>query len=571
MIKKERQESTIIVFSKDRPMQLHAYLESLKKATGCNETDIYVLFKEISPICYDKVREYFPNVNWIPEKHFAKQLYDIVLKAKDYIMFGCDDVVFVNDFDLHKAEVCLKENVDVFGFSFRLGRNIKPIPRKLWKNQDIYLWDWAENTGHYGYPWELDCTLYRKEDVIAILSKIGDVKSPNYLESIPEEKPNEYILRRKMAAYYEDSKAIVITVNRVQDTHPNSIDALKLTDVLSLFIQYQYEDRYLDIDRLWKCKHQLVHVGSGYFQLTSGSVAHQVTGNNSWIGKWKYLVQNLRFLGSGNLEERLRNSIEDSIVCTRLCSMTVFANKSKVLGPEETVRILAEQPKSFCRFGDGEFSLMSGNSIAFQRYNPELSLSLWEIFCSNDEKSYIGIPYQQFEMPDNFNEWIQKFYYSSGAQVRKFLCRYLPCNREVYLDTGFNQVYQTYRRKNFAAYYEQVKRLFQDKKITIISGEGVLDKLSYNVFQYASSIEYLYGPKENAYDKYSEILRAALNIDKQRIICVILGPTSKLLVRDLAEEGYIAWDVGHLAKDYDAFCKRVERNTYEIKQFYAPD
>ena len=33
-------------------------------------------------------------------------------------------------------------------------------------------WDWEKsNEQHYNYPWELDCTVYRKEDVVRLIEE----------------------------------------------------------------------------------------------------------------------------------------------------------------------------------------------------------------------------------------------------------------------------------------------------------------------------------------------------------------------------------------------------------------
>ena len=44
-----------------------------------------------------------------------------------------------------------------------------------------------------------------------------------------------------------------------------------------------------------------------------------------------------------------------------------------------------------------------------------------------------------------------------------------------------------------------------------------------------------------------------------------------MLVRDLTKAGYLAWDIGHLAKDYNSYIKRAGRNREDIARFYAPD
>lgn len=565
--------SSVIVFSKDRPMQLHAYLESLIWASGCQEEQIYVLYREEEPICYDKVKSYFPYVHWVAEKCFVKQLQEIITAADEYVMFGCDDVLFMDYFDLYETEQYLAGHSDIFGFSLRLGKNIQPMPKNLKRDEMYCIWDWTEATGHYGYPWELDCTLYRKEDVLQIIEKTGqeNIKSPNYFESIPEENPGDFIHRKQLAAYYDRSKAIVVTVNRVQETHLNEVDSSQITDVLSLFIQYHYEDRILDLKKIRQYKYKRVHVGSEYFQLTPSVKQDVDLSGGVKAGKWRNLIQNARIASTGNLEMLFRKHLKDNMINAGLQSMAYSPGKPVVLGPNETVQKLTEEARSFCRFGDGEFTLMLGGGIGFQKYDPELVLRLWKIFCEENNNIYVGVPYQQFQMPDAFNDWIKEFYYTSGRWVRAFLNKYLPQKRDIYIDTGFNQVYQTYSAMNFAAYYENVRRLFQGKKIALLVGKDVLNKLSYDVFELAESVDYVYGPAKDAFSHYTEILEEALKLEHDRLVCVILGPTSKVLVSDLTKAGYMAWDIGHLAKDYDAYRKRLNRTREEIGRFYAPD
>ena len=562
--------STIIVFSKDRPMQLHAYLESILMFSDCEEKQIYVLYREVLPICYDDVKEAFPKVNWVAEDNFYEQMIYLVNRAEEFIMFGCDDVVFTAPFCMKDMEKYLDHHEQIFGFSLRLGPNINPVPRNLQTEHNVMTWDWTENKSHYGYPWELDCTLYRKSDVLKVLEQTGEVKSPNYLEAIPEENPQAFIDKKQLAAYKEKSKAIVITINRVQDTHRNGIDDSKNTDILSLYIKYHFEKQRLDIKRIACKNYKDIHVGSEYFILTSDEM-EKSRQRNSGLRKIKQLIKNLRYLCGADLEGELREVHRSNLIHARLHSMVCSKRASKVLSPQQTLEWIRDNRKSFCRFGDGEFALMRGGDIGFQNYNPKLAFTLWEIFIDDNNKIGIGVPYQHFELPDAYNDWIKEFYYTSGKWIREFLYHFMPDEREYYLDTGFNQVYQTYQDMDFANYYEQVKLLFKGKKLTIIVGQGVLEKLKYNVFEYADSVEYQYAPTKNAYEVYQEILDNAMKVDKNNIICVILGPTAKVLIRDLTNAGYVAWDVGHLAKDYDAFCHRIHQTKENIGKFYAPD
>ena len=57
----------------------------------------------------------------------------------------------------------------------------------------------------------------------------------------------------------------------------------------------------------------------------------------------------------------------------------------------------------------------------------------------------------------------------------------------------------------------------------------------------------------------------------KKIFVFILGPTANALVYKLSQKGYIAWDIGHLAKDYDAYMKKIEKNEKNIFEFFKPD
>ena len=79
---------SIIVFSKGRPMQLHAYLESLLRFSDAQQSMITVLYCETEGIRYDKVMKKFPEISWIKESKFETNLKQTISQADDYIMFG---------------------------------------------------------------------------------------------------------------------------------------------------------------------------------------------------------------------------------------------------------------------------------------------------------------------------------------------------------------------------------------------------------------------------------------------------------------------------------------------------
>lgn len=258
---------SIIVFSKDRALQLHGYLESLLRFSEVKCNDITVLYKDNKKISYKKIIDTFPDVNWVCENNFLDDLKNIILKSNDYIMFGCDDVIFKSDFDVSKAIQIMSKNADIFGFSLRLGKNIEPRPSNFIIDSHYLEWNWKESTeAHWNYPWELDSTIYRKIDIKELICDSSiHFKNPNYLEGDIAENAKKLIKRNRLASF-SDSKSIVITVNRVQDTHPNYYDSSSNTAIGILYKRYLKGDR-LDIESISKIENTIIHVDSQYFIL----------------------------------------------------------------------------------------------------------------------------------------------------------------------------------------------------------------------------------------------------------------------------------------------------------------
>lgn len=552
-------EISIIVFSKGRPLQMHAYLESLLKFSDAKQEMIQVLYCETEKIRYEKLMQNFPEVKWIKESKFEADLRGLIASAGKYIMFGCDDVVFTRKFSLDQAADYLHKHPDVFGYSMRLGENIKPVPANLSEDAAVLEWKWDCENQHYNYPWELDCTLYRKEDVTRLLEEEETpIKNPNYYEAmITPDNRSRRITRPNMACNKKSGCAVVITVNRVQETHQNGYDDSMLTDIYSLDRLYNDEDNTLNIEKISSMDNSAIHVGAEYFQLRKAAKGYSQ----------KSLVKKRIKAAAGKMTRfprRVYRYIE-----RKQYEKGRYADKLNILDTEATLKLMESEPFSFLRYGDGEIAIMKGEGIPFQEYDEELAKRLVKLLRADKKGLRIGIPYYYMHPVKNLNDFVAQFAKSLAAQ-RKFLWKH--CSRNItYIDTAITQVYQTYRKFDFKDYYERMQNLLKDKDITIICGEGVLDKLEHKAYDVCRSVTFIPAPSMNAYAQYKSILKAALKTGQDRLVCVVLGPAAKVLVYDLYKKGYQAWDMGHYFKDYDAYRKKKPRTESEITQFYKPD
>lgn len=540
---------------------MHAYLESLLKFSDARQDMVTVLYCETERIRYEKLIERFPQVTWIKESKFETDLKRIIADAGRYIMFGCDDVVFTRGFCLEKACEYLGKNAQVFGYSMRLGENIRPVPANLSQDDGVLEWAWDCACQHYNYPWELDCTLYRREDVVRMtMEEETAIKNPNFYEAmITPDNRKDRIMRPNMASNRQSGCAVVITVNRVQETHQNGFDDSMLTDIYSLDRLYNDEDNTLDIEKIASMDNGVIHVGAEYFILRKEAKGYSVNTLKFRKRKIKEALARLT-----RFPRRVHRHFE-----RRRYEKGRYADRLRILNTDETLALMERERISFLRYGDGEIAIMQGNSIPFQEYDPKLAKRLRKLLGTDIDGLKVGIPYYYMHPVKQLNDFTAKFAKALAAQ-RRFLCK--NCSRDmVYVDTCITQVYQTYEKYDFKKYYRRMQKLLGDRHVTIVCGEGVFDRLEYRAYDVCRSVEFVTAPSMNAFADYDRLLREVLKTSRKRLVCIVLGPTAKVLACDLHKKGYQAWDMGHYFKDYDAYMRKKPRTAVEIAQFYKPD
>ncbi|MDE6983840.1 MAG: hypothetical protein K2O99_04795, partial [Lachnospiraceae bacterium] len=74
MDSQSQRQISIIVFSKGRPLQLHAYLESLFRFSDAVQEMVTVLYCETEGIRYEKLMQRYPQVSWVKENKFESDL-----------------------------------------------------------------------------------------------------------------------------------------------------------------------------------------------------------------------------------------------------------------------------------------------------------------------------------------------------------------------------------------------------------------------------------------------------------------------------------------------------------------
>lgn len=228
-------QADLVIFSFNRPLQLYALLESIKKyCTGFGE--IHVIYRT-SDAEYD--RGYAVVMRDFHEVHYHKQgdnphqdfklltLQAAFKSPSAYIMFAVDDIV-VKDYVSLAECISALEKYNAYGFYLRNGRNLtncypyggaaQPLPPMHQEQDMIFSWRFCEGSFDWMYPRTVDMALYRKKDIESDL-RIYSYYSPNRLEDIWNLHAQAVITKKGLC--YHASKIVNMPLNRVQHDYRN--------------------------------------------------------------------------------------------------------------------------------------------------------------------------------------------------------------------------------------------------------------------------------------------------------------------------------------------------------------
>ena len=301
-----------IVFTKNRPLQLDAYLGSLYRYFPAELIQTYIICKvELFGNEYESLFRKYPACIVVKENDFHSDFLSILNNINTkYILFGIDDVVYFDAVDFNVIDETFREHSgDILGFSLRFGPEAELLKDGSDRiiditvaGQTIYRLDWKNGqTPHTRYPFELCSTFYSSDLVkkvisstmnnnplikklfspgsvlIKTLAKIlstrpvlksfGFFYSPNTLESWPCRWCQNHKEQMPSFFYFQKLCARPIQVNMVNASNKNELEESDEYTVESLNDKYKNGYR-LDIDYVCSNKPRGLHCGEEYFKLT---------------------------------------------------------------------------------------------------------------------------------------------------------------------------------------------------------------------------------------------------------------------------------------------------------------
>lgn len=291
----------------------------------------------------------------------------------------------------------------------------------------------------------------------------------------------------------------------------------------------------------------------------------------------KTLVRNITYLMKYSLWDQreedivyLTNKILDDGIYEYGLDLPAY-RKLKILEKNDSIDVILQSNKSFVRMGDGEIRIMQGIDQPFQQYEPVIEDTLVELLKNQRADILVGIN-RGYYIP-HFHAKREDYNRRFAYDFREYLDEY--CNYDsTYIDGActFNYTLGYSDDEITHMFWNKWKKAFKGKKLVIICGERIVEEMVYNIFEEAESIKYIYGPRKNAWDKHDEIIKKIEKESKENLLIFILGMAGKAMIPEVTDMGYTAWDIGHLAKGYNAYMTGMDGHDAEnVANFFAPD
>lgn len=257
---------------------------------------------------------------------------------------------------------------------------------------------------------------------------------------------------------------------------------------------------------------------------------------------------------NGNVKVTLLKRLTNVIVCFKnsfkLCSIMIYYRLTKkvptkldfnILSQSKTLDLLSTSNKSIIRFGDGEFLLISGLDIGFQKYSDELKNDFLKILNDEDNRLLVGL----HSCVNLHDSEIEESGWRIGAiRVIKILLPFVIKNKNRLF--GDAVVFYAYNKNYF-----NVTRLVENKEIVIFANELIVKEVFIqNLFSEASKIYTIIVDKKHSYEKkdiyLNEFYTLVKNKNKNNLrILLGGGPGSKVIGYTLIKDDYVCYDLGN--------------------------
>ncbi|MCD7033154.1 SP_1767 family glycosyltransferase [Metabacillus sp. GX 13764] len=235
----------------------------------------------------------------------------------------------------------------------------------------------------------------------------------------------------------------------------------------------------------------------------------------------------------------------------------LYTKSPKVFPIEDTLLQIINNKLSVCRYGDGEFKLIKGLDITFQKADIILANKLKQILAINEKNLMVCIP-DVFDSLHHYENQTRKYWQIHISKNRLQWYKLLRIDKQ-YGNSFISRFYNPFvNKKDISNYIVLLKKLWDDREVVIIEGAKSRLGIGNDLFNSCKSIERILVPEENAFEQYDKILFEASKLNKEKLILIAAGPTATILAYDLYKKGYQAIDIGHVDIEYEWYLRKAK-------------
>ena len=241
--------TSICIFSRNRPLQLHALLKSLKTYVyPLRDVTVLYRYDEKYQPALNEVKEQFQGYKFIEDDNFKQQVCLFLESAGPTCFFLVDDIIFRRPVDNNFCTAILDHNPDMLTFSLRMGLHLtycypvnqsQAIPDGYIQNQ-LFLWSWRNAQCDWNYPFSVDGHIFRSKQLLSYTRHL-DFHHPNSFEAEMQKIQFTFAVPSACVCHTE-SCLFNNPLNRVQNDFENRSGNITTEDLLAKW------DEGLEID-----------------------------------------------------------------------------------------------------------------------------------------------------------------------------------------------------------------------------------------------------------------------------------------------------------------------------------
>lgn len=238
-----------LIFSRNRPLQLHCLLDSIKRLTNLSDVSVLHRYDHRYKPGLEKLKTLHPDIRFLDEADFPKQVRQYLQCGPEFCLFFVDDMVVKDRVDLTVPCQVLRAHRELLTFSLRLGTHLTSCYMTRSRqcvpdgrvSAGLFLWDWRGAEHDWGYPFSVDGHIFRRQELQTWTSVLR-FANPSQFEAQMQTIPKRSAVP-PICACHLISKVLNMPLNMVQSEFNNrceqgSVDELYQTWMSGKVLDY---------------------------------------------------------------------------------------------------------------------------------------------------------------------------------------------------------------------------------------------------------------------------------------------------------------------------------------------